>query len=148
MPEPLRPQERPDRTLGPGHDAFWQWTAAGELRLQRCGHCGEIAWPVVAACEVCHSSELRWEKMSGRGKLVSWCTFERDYYRGVLPLPWDTILVELEEGALFISNPQGFSWPEMAVGMPVEVAFVACRDSAGAFALPVFRKSGDAVPPA
>lgn len=141
MPETGAVETRPDRTLGPGHDEFWQWTAAGELRLQRCAQCSEIAWPVVSVCDVCHSSELHWAKMSGRGKLVSWCTFERDYYRGVLPIPWDTILVELEEGALFISNPQGFSWPEMVAGMPVELAFIACEDSKGKFSLPVFRKS-------
>jgi uncharacterized protein len=134
-------QTRPDRTLGPGHDTFWAWTAKDELRLQKCGHCGEIAWPVVKACETCGSGELAWTRMSGRGTLVSWCTFERDYNRGLLPIPWDTVLVELEEGALFISNPQGFSWGEMAVGMPVEVEFIPCEDKAGAFALPVFRRA-------
>lgn len=133
-------ERRPDRTLGPGHDTFWEWTARGELHLQRCGQCGEVAWPVVTTCECCGSAELAWERMSGRGKLVSWCTFERDYYRGMLPLPWDTILVELEEGALFISNPQGFSREEMRAGMPLEVAFIACEDAAGEFALPVFRR--------
>lgn len=133
------PERRPDRTLGPGHDTFWEGTAKGELHLQQCGNCREIAWPVVEACEVCGSAELEWTPMSGRGKLVSWCTFERDYNRGMLPIPWDTVLVELEEGALFIANPQGFSWPEMAVGMPVEVAFIAAEDQAGEFMLPVFR---------
>ncbi|MFT4026693.1 MAG: OB-fold domain-containing protein [Novosphingobium sp.] len=139
------PERRPDRTLGPigaySHDTFWDWAAKGELRLQKCGSCGEIAWPVVAACETCGSAQLEWARMSGRGSLVSWCTFERDYNRGMLPVPWDTVLVELEEGALFIGNPQGFSWPEMTVGMPVEVAFVAAEDAAGPFSLPVFRKA-------
>jgi hypothetical protein len=79
--------------------------------------------------------------MTGRGKLVSWCTFERDYYRGLLPIPWDTILVELEEGPLFISNPEGFSWPEMAVETQVQLTFLRCVDSRGEFALPVFRKA-------
>lgn len=134
-------EKRPDRTLGPGHDTFWEWAAKGELRLQRCAACGEIAWPVVKACEACGSTELEWARMSGRGTLASWCSFERDYYRGLLPLPWDTILVELEEGPLFISNPHGFAREEMAVGMPVEVAFISCEDQAGAFMLPVFRRA-------
>lgn len=133
-------ERRPDRTLGPGHDTFWDWTAKGELHLQQCASCGEIAWPVVKACECCGSAELEWKPMSGRGKLVSWCTFERDYNRGMLAIPWDTVLVELEEGALFIANPEGFAWPEMTVGMPVQVAFVAAEDGAGEFALPVFHK--------
>jgi uncharacterized OB-fold protein len=135
------PDRRPDRRLGPNHDTFWDWTAQGELRLQRCTACGEIAWPVVSACEVCGRGTFDWAPMSGRATLVSWCTFERDYNRGLLPIPWDTVLVELEEGPLFISNPQGFSREDMAVGMPLEVTFVTCEDSAGEFALPVFRKA-------
>ena len=76
--------------------------------------------------------------MSGRGKILSWCTFERDYYRGILPIPWDTILVELEEGPLFVSNPKGFSWQDIQIGAPVQLAFIDCEDSAGAYKLPVF----------
>jgi hypothetical protein len=76
--------------------------------------------------------------MSGRGTLVSWCSFERDYYAGTLPLPWDTILVELAEGPLFISNPLGFSWRDCQPGMPVTLQFIDCIDRAGNFRLPVF----------
>ena len=121
-------ERRPDRTLGPGHDTFWEWCGSGELRLQRCASCGRISWPVVQACEFCGGTNLVWDRMSGRGKIVSWCTFERDYYAGLLPIPWDTILVELEEGPLFLSNPRGFSWKDIEAGMPVKLAFISCED--------------------
>jgi uncharacterized OB-fold protein len=134
-------QRRPDRTLGPGHDEFWAWCAKGELRLQRCSSCGRISWPVVEACEFCGCKDMTWAPMSGRGKIAGWCTFERDYYSGVLPMPWDTILVELDEGPLFLSNPKGFGWPEAKVGMPVKLALIECEDSAGIFRLPVFEKA-------
>jgi uncharacterized OB-fold protein len=134
-------QRRPNRTLGPGHDDFWVWCNKGELRLQHCARCGKISWPVVEACEYCGSAELRWEPMSGRGKVVSWCTFERDYYNGVLPIPWNTILVELDEGVLFLSNPQDFTWKDIEPNMPVKLAFVDCEDSAGPFKLPVFARA-------
>lgn len=133
-------QTRPDRTLGPGHDEFWHWCDQGELRLQRCEDCGAISWPVARACEYCGSTRLAWERMSGRGTIFSWCTFEQDYYRAVLPLPWETMLVQLDEGPLFISNPQGFSLADAKVGMAVKLAFVACEDRAGHFNLPVFER--------
>jgi hypothetical protein len=76
--------------------------------------------------------------MSGRGKVISWCSFERDYYAGALPLPWDTILIELTEGPLFISNPKDFSYQDIEPGMPVKLAFIDCEDKAGSFKLPVF----------
>lgn len=131
-------EKRPDRTRGPGHDDFWDFCAKGELRLQKCVSCGHIAWPVVQACENCGSGDFSWERMSGKGTIVSWCTFERDYYRGMLSIPWDTILVELEEGPLFISNPLGYTWKDLTIGMPVEVAFIECEDSGGSYKLPVF----------
>ena len=134
-------QRRPDRTRGPEHDAFWAWCEKGELRLQACAACARISWPPVRACEYCGGAELTWERMSGRGKVASWCTFERDYYSGVLPIPWDTILVELEEGVLFVSNPSGFTWTDIAPDMPVRLDFIECEDSSGAFSLPVFERA-------
>ncbi len=133
-------EKRPDRTLGPRHDEFWEHCAQGELRVQRCASCGERAWPVVKACEHCGGTDLPFDGLSGLGKVISWATFERDYYQGALPIPWDTILVELEEGPLFISNPKGFSWPDITPDMPVRVAFIDAEDKAGAFQLPVFEK--------
>ena len=131
-------QRRPDRTHGPGHDEFWAWCNKGELRLQRCSECGQISWPVVKACEYCGGTQLSWEKMSGRGKIVSWCTFERDYYNNLLPIPWETILVELDEGPLFVSNPKDLTWRDIEFNMPVTLAFLDCEDSMGPFKLPIF----------
>ena len=133
-------EKRPDRTLGANHDEFWAWCEKGELRIQQCGQCKAYTWPPAETCEACDSSALGWQAMSGIGKIASWCTFERDYYYGVLPMPWDTIVVELQEGPLFLSNPQGFSWPDIQVGMPVSLEFIECEDSAGTFRLPVFSR--------
>ena len=79
--------------------------------------------------------------MSGKGKLASWCTFERDYYGGVLPIPWDTIVVELDEGPFFLSNPKGFRNSEAKQGMEVKVDFIDCEDDKGTFKLPVFGRT-------
>jgi uncharacterized protein len=136
------PDRRPDRSLGPGHDEFWEWCAVGELRLQRCGACGHLSWPAVAeACERCDSTDLTWERMSGLGTVVSACTFVTDYYRGAFPLPWDTILVELDEGSLFLSDPVAFGRDDIGPATRVAVTFVDCEDSAGAFRLPVFERA-------
>jgi uncharacterized OB-fold protein len=123
---------------GPGHDTFWEWCALGELRLQRCCGCGELSWPAVSACDNCGSQALEWQRMSGNGKVVSWCTFERDYYEGTFPIPWTNIVVELAEGPYFVCEPGNFEERAIAFGMPVKVAFIACEDSRGAFQLPVF----------
>ena len=134
-------QKRPDRTLGAGHDAFWEGCQHGELRLQRCTGCKTVAWPVTAACDHCGGTGFALETMSGAGKVISWCSFEQDYYRGMMPVPYDTIMVELAEGPMFISNPADFGGEDIRFEMPVTVDFIDCEDSAGAFRLPVFRKT-------
>jgi len=129
---------RPPRTVGGVHDQFWEYCRNEELRLQCCEDCGHITWPATERCEACSSEKLTWEKMTGKGQVISWCTFHQDYYGGMLPMPWDNIVVELEEGPLFLSNPEGFSNNEVKYGMPVQVSFIDCEDSNGAFKLPVF----------
>jgi uncharacterized OB-fold protein len=134
-------ERRPNRYLGPGHDEFWAWCDKGELRLQRCSSCGKLSWPVSEDCEYCGSAALDWERMSGRGRITSWATFVQDYYGGLLPIPYDTILVELEEGVLFTSDPLGFTAEEIEAGMAVSLAFIDCEDDAGPFRLPVFERA-------
>jgi uncharacterized OB-fold protein len=133
-------QRRPNRVRGPEHDEFWAYCDAGELRLQRCNACAHLSWPPVASCEECGAGSLTWELLSGRGRVASWCTFEQRYY-SELDVPYDTILVALDEGALFISDPSGFSNDDIAAGMAVLVTFLDCEDDAGRFRLPVFERA-------
>jgi uncharacterized protein len=133
-------ERRPNRVSGGVHDEFWAYCDGGELRIQRCDACRHLSWPPVDGCERCGHEQLTWEPLSGGGRVVSWCTFERRYY-AELDIPWDTILVELDEGPLFIGNPSGFRNDEVTQGMRVRVRFIDCQDAAGAFRLPVFERS-------
>ncbi|MGE3693370.1 MAG: Zn-ribbon domain-containing OB-fold protein [Novosphingobium sp.] len=134
-------EKRPDRTLGRHHDTFWEWCAKGELRVQKCTACGHLAFPVVQKCEACGEPEMTWEKLSGRGKVISWNRFVQDYYHGMMSLPYDCILVALEEGPTFMGNPNGFGCDDLTPFMDVKVAFIECEDSAGVFSLPVFEQA-------
>jgi hypothetical protein len=58
-------------------------------------------------------------------------------------VPWRTILVELTEGPLFVSNPLGFSEDDVEFNLPLHVDFLDCEDDHGTFLLPVFRIGGD-----
>ena len=133
-------EKRPDRTLGPAHDDFWAYCNRGELRLQHCPRCDRRFWPPAPACDTCGSTEIAWKPMSGLGKVISYCTFESLYYHDCPP-PWESILVELEEGPLFLSNPQGFGGEDIEADMPVRVTFLECEDAAGPFKLPVFERA-------
>ncbi|MFA7248457.1 MAG: OB-fold domain-containing protein [Dehalococcoidia bacterium] len=130
-------ERRPNRTLGANHDTFWAYCNRGELRLQRCDACAAIQWPPAPLCNECLGDRFTWTEMSGQGTIETYCTFERPYHKECVP-PWEVILVQLDEGPLFISNASGFVAEGMPRGTAVRVAFVDCEDDAGPFRLPVF----------
>lgn len=132
---------RPDRVRGAGHDDFWEGCARDLLCLPRCRHCGHLQWPVAEICEQCDAADFAFEAVSGRGRIVSWATFVHDYYKGAFGLPYDTILVALEEGPLFLSNPSGFGGSEIMLDQAVVVTFVDAEDGGGQYRLPLFARA-------
>jgi uncharacterized OB-fold protein len=51
------------------------------------------------------------------------------------------VLVALDEGIRLVSNLEGVDTAELAIGLPVEVAFAPTR---GGHSVPVFRRAGRA----
>jgi len=131
------PEKRPPRLLGGCHTTFWEHCARGELRLQRCADCGSYLWPPAPVCDGCLGEELVWTRISGRGRVLTYCTFERAYYPECPP-PWVVILVELDEGPWFVSNPRNIAPEQLREGLPVQATLIECEDVHGRFALPVF----------
>ena len=132
-------ERQPDRTLGPYHDTFWEFCNQGEFRLQRCASCGRHEWPPKPLCPGCLGEDHAWVRVSGTGTILTFCTLEQLYF-SECPPPWRTIMVELDEGPLFISNPLGIPPDEIKRGTRVRVAFIDAEDAFGAFKLPVFQK--------
>ena len=50
---------------------FWEGTAAGELRIQRCSNCGRLRFPPRPMCPYCNSLDHTWDALSGRGRVWS-----------------------------------------------------------------------------
>jgi uncharacterized OB-fold protein len=126
-----RPAPAPDEV------PFWDGCRAHELRLQRCSRCGTFRHPPRPRCPECRSAELIWEVVSGRGVIASYTIC----YPPVLPafadkVPYNAVVVELEEGPFIVSNAVGVANDGIVVGMPVEVTFVDLDDE---LTLPQFR---------
>jgi uncharacterized OB-fold protein len=132
---------RPARTLGGEHDEFWAWCARDVLALQRCEQCEHFQWPPVPSCTDCGSMDLEWTEVSGRATVRSKCVYEREYFPEC-PTPWPVIIVELDEGPLFVSNSLDLVVEDLGDGVRVEVTFIDGEDAAGAFRLPVFGPAG------
>jgi uncharacterized OB-fold protein len=106
---------------------FWEGTREGKLMLQRCLKCNAYRWTPQHLCIACHAEEYEWSQVSGRGKLYSYSTVERP------PLPafkpgYVVAVVRLDEGPLMLTNLIDCKPEDLAVDMPVEVAFEKAND--------------------
>ena|SRR5438477_11580421 len=77
---------------------FWDGTAAGELRVQRCGACGRRRVPPRPMCPSCQSLDAEWEAVSGRGTIWSFIVPHPPLLPAFMPVaPYNVIVVALDE---------------------------------------------------
>lgn len=97
---------------------FWDGTAVGELRIQRCNACGELRHPPGPVCPSCHAMDRGFVVASGRGRVHSFLVHHAPQLPGkALPLPIG--LIDLAEGVRMVGEvPAG-----VEVGDDVEVWF-------------------------
>jgi uncharacterized OB-fold protein len=95
-------------------DGFWEGTAAGELRIQACGTCGELRFPPRVMCPHCQSTARGWRAVSGRGTIWSFVVPHPPLLPAYSPFaPFPVITVTLEESPAIrmvgnlVSGPQG-----------------------------------------
>lgn len=134
-PAALRP--RPNLT----HDNAFYFEAARERRLliQRCTGCARLRHPPTAACA--HCGALGWDTLESRGlgTLFSYTVIDAP----VVPpfKPGHVVgLIELDEGVRLVAELVDVGRDEVAIGMPLEVAFLQCDPG---LVLPVFRPRAD-----
>jgi uncharacterized OB-fold protein len=118
------PAPVPDRD---GVDAgFWEAARRHELALQRCRSCGTFQAPPEWVCHRCHSRDLAWEVVPGRGRIFSWIRVHHAAHpalRGALP--YLVVLVEVDhaDGVRQIGNLVGPADQEVTMDGTVEAVF-------------------------
>ncbi|MBE0624056.1 MAG: Zn-ribbon domain-containing OB-fold protein [Burkholderiales bacterium] len=117
-----KPLPRPDPELKP----FWDFARLGQFAAQRCRDCAHVHFPPGPVCPACLSSSQEWFATSGRGTLFSWVAFHHPYWDCVKPaLPYNVVMVQLEEGPLIASNLVDENLQGLKLGMAVEAVFEA-----------------------
>ncbi|GAA4168574.1 Zn-ribbon domain-containing OB-fold protein [Gryllotalpicola koreensis] len=130
VPEPT-PETRP----------FWEGTAVGELRIQRCNVCEKFYFYPRPYCPTCLSEDVEWRAVSGRGSLASYNINYRPMPMFKTDQPQVIALVELDEGVRLMSNIVGVEpVPEkLPLGLRLTVGFEPRGDQF----LPVFSPAAD-----
>jgi len=121
---------------------FWEGTAAEDLRVQLCAACGHRQLPGGPCCRECLSSELSWDRASGRGTVFSFTVVHKAMHPAfAAQVPYVLADVQLEEGPILTSNVTDVAPQAVSIGMAVEVWFEEPdRDAFGSqFRLPKFR---------
>jgi uncharacterized OB-fold protein len=127
----LRPQVNRDTAF------FWSGTREGELRVQRCGACGERRHPPGPSCPRCHALEPTYDVVSGRGTVYSYVVHRHPPVPGK-QLPVLLVLVELEEGVRMVGELLDATPDDVKIGSPVQVAWVRVDDE---LTIPAWRLS-------
>ena len=132
---------RQTRRMDPYAAQFWEFARNKEFRLQQCQACGKFRWPPAPVCDRCLSEAFAWTPAAGRGTLLSWVVFHRQYFPEYPP-PHLVAIVELEEGPLFITGPVAVTGPELRDGLPMVLTWLDAQDQFGEYFLPAFRPAG------
>jgi len=131
------PAPAPDRD---GVDAgFWEAARRHELAIQHCRACGTFQTPPEWVCHRCHSRDLAWEVVAGRGTIFSWIRVHHAAHPALKPaLPYLVVLVEVDgtRGVRMIGNLLGDREQEVAMGAAVEAVF---EDHEGGYTLVQWR---------
>jgi uncharacterized OB-fold protein/acyl dehydratase len=128
--EVLRPAVSPDTAF------FWAGTAAGELRIQRCGACGTLRHPPGPMCPACGATRPEYVVAAGTGEVYSYVVHHHPPVPG-RTLPIVIALVALPEGVRVLGELRGVSPERAAIGMPVRADFDRVDDE---LTLPAWRE--------
>jgi len=135
---------RPLPTMDGLAGQFYGWCRQRELRFQRCTDCGTWRHVPRELCAACGSWAWEWVASSGRGTVFTWTVAVRAMHPAFQDaVPYAAVVVEMEEGVRILSRVTDCPPDELAVGMPVTVAF---DDVTPEVTLPTFRRAKGVMP--
>ena len=114
---PMRPLVTPDTAF------FWDGTAVGELRIQRCSGCGALRHPPGPMCPACgQPGDGGYVVAAGTGEVFSYVVHHHPPVPGK-QLPMVVALVQLPEGVRMVGEMPGTRPDQVRIGLPVRVTF-------------------------
>ncbi len=116
---------------------MWDSIEEGRMRLQRCTVNGRFRYPPGPVDPDTLSPDYSWEPISGRGTLLSWTVFHRQYLPAY-PAPHTVVAVQLAEGPIMIGSVEPSEVAHLAIDAAVEMIYA---DHPDGYRIPRFRMS-------
>jgi uncharacterized protein len=114
---------KPLPDITPANAPYWRSLEEGALSYSQCV-CGHRWLPSRSQCPACLSTDWKWVRASGRGRIVSWVVYHTAYHEAfAVELPYSVVLVELDEGPRLVTNViDCANGHNLAQGLAVELA--------------------------
>ncbi|MCC2656115.1 MAG: nucleic acid-binding protein [Panacagrimonas sp.] len=126
-------------SVDPITEPYWTAASRGEFLLPRCRACDRFHHHPRRWCPHCWSSDLAWERPSGRGTVVTYSVVHQPP-SPAFAVPYVLAVVKLDEGPQLMCNLLGIDAADVRCDLVVEVVF----ERRGEMALPQFRPVADA----
>jgi uncharacterized OB-fold protein len=105
---------------------FWDATRRHELVVQRCNACHSFQWGPEWICHNCRSSDVGWERVSGRARIYSWARSWHPIHPALAKaVPYLVVLVELSDAGdvRMMGNLLGDPMQDVVIGRDVQAVF-------------------------
>lgn len=108
---------------------FWEGAAAEELRLQQCGQCRRVRYPIGPVCPTCLSDAFTWEVMSGHGHVQTFAVFHKAWAPWMeRKVPYVVAQVEIDEGPRLTTNLLEIAPGDVRIGLAVSACYERIAD--------------------
>ena len=129
-------KEKPIPIVSPWAKPFWDATAIGILKIQKCSKCDMNIFYPRLYCPSCGSKEIEWIEALGTGNVYSFTVVENNAPSAfIVDMPYVVAVVELDEGIRMLTNIINCNLEQLTCDMRVKVVFERLNDD---FTLPKF----------
>jgi uncharacterized protein len=116
--------DKPMPVVDPGTKPFWDAAREHRLSIPKCDECGKYHFYPRELCPHCHSSDLTWTDVSGKGEVYSY-TIARKPAGPVFAadVPYVIAMIALDEGPRMLTNIITKNVDSVRIGDRVSVSF-------------------------
>ena len=104
-------------------ESFYKFISARKLIAAKCRKCGKLLVPPRPMCTDCYSKDLKWTKLKGEGKLLSYTVIHVSPKQFETMIPYAVGIVQLTEGPQLPGMIRSIEPDKIRVGMKLRVDF-------------------------
>jgi len=104
-------------------ESFYKFVSERKLMAAKCSKCGTLLLPPKPMCTKCLSTDFKWVKLKGKGKLLSYTVIHISPVQFQSMTPYTVGIVELEDGPHLPGMIRGVEPEKIRVGMGLKVDF-------------------------